>query len=87
MQGKRLYFESDFKMAFVSHLKTHGRSDENDKLLAGIEEALPKKSYRGVGSRTLSPEESAGVPNTAGGEVTDRDNVTWYGEGLEKDTV
>lgn len=73
-------FETDQKIALIGHLRSHDISEEDEKLLSGIEsagtiDAEPKK--------ILSEEEVGGIPSK--GE--DKDGVEWYGPGVESDNL
>lgn len=80
-------FETDLKMALGGHMKTHGITEEHDKMLGEIEEAQPSAKYQGfrLNKTAVSPEQREGIPDTANGPMKDRDGVEFYGEGLTED--
>jgi len=81
-------FETDTKIALAGHKKSHGVSEETSKLLGEIDEARPEGTYKGYAKEAKpSIEAQEGIPSTVAGNVTDRDGVEWYGEGLEEETL
>ncbi len=79
-------FTTDTKVAFVSHVKSHGITEEHTKMLGEIEDAQPRKKYFGIKKqKSLSPEEQEGLPDTSLGSAKDKDGVEFYGGGLEED--
>jgi len=84
-------FKTNTEIALKGHMRSHKLSEEAQKILNEIPEAKPEAfvigaEKSGTGKTELvSPDEAEGMPNTSGGvEAKDRDNVTWYGEGLEQ---
>lgn len=78
-------YESEYKVAFLQHVKSH-KTEESNVDLEGVDEAQPKGTYQTPKpNRRLSPEESSGIPSGTGAK--DGDGVEWYGEGVERDKI
>lgn len=81
-------FETDTRLALSGHRRSHGATPESEKFMSEIEEANPNrtyKEYKAPEKIVMTPEAGAGVPDTSGGEVKDKDGVDWYGPGQETD--
>lgn len=79
-------FETNTKIAFMSHFKTHEKSNEVDG--AGIEDAKPDGNYSAPGRVPMNTED--GIPTGVGTQsnpINDKDGVGWYGDGLKSDTL
>jgi len=79
-------FETNTKIAFISHFKTHEKSNELENT-DGIEEAVPVGEYRGTTKVVQNPEEGIPQGGTKFNPVNDKDGVGWYSPGLERDTT
>lgn len=79
-------FETNTKIAFIQHFKTHEKSEEVTDL--SVEEAEHGGEYFGMGKRPQTQDVNAGIPigGTKSNPVNDREGVGWYGEGLTRDT-
>ena len=78
-------FETNTKIAFISHFKTHG-SENSLESTEGIEEATPIGEYRGTTKEIKNPEGDIPAGGTKFNPTEDRDGVGWYGGGVERDT-
>lgn len=78
-------FETNTKIAYLSHFKTHEKSDQLDST-EGIDEARPVGEYRGIVEKQ-NPEGEIPKGGTKFNPVNDKDGVGWYEPGLERDTV
>jgi hypothetical protein len=82
-------FETDTKLALAGHKTSHKLSEEAQKILAEIPEATPAAYVIGAENspthqtQIVSIEQAEGIPETNGHTAKDKDNVEWYGEGLE----
>jgi len=79
-------FETNTKIAFISHFKTHG-SDNSLENSEGIEDATPIGDYRGTAKVVQNPEEGIPQGGTKFNPVNDKDGVGWYDGGLERDSA
>ena len=77
-------FTTDTKIAFISHMRTHGKG-EDEEVLKDIGEANPSRKYEGYKKPKSAPviETEVGIPPKEGPQK-DKDGVEWYGEGIEK---
>lgn len=78
-------FETNTKIAFMSHYKTHEKSTDVDDL--DVEEAKPIGEYRANTPVIQNPEGDIPKGGTKYNPITDKDGVGWYGEGVERDTL
>jgi hypothetical protein len=78
-------FETNTKIAFISHAKTHEKTNKLDNS-DDIEEAAPIGEYRGTSQTVNNPEEGIPSGGTRFNPVNDKDGVGWYGGGVERDS-
>ena len=74
-------FQTDYKMALVTHQKTHGVDADKAKELEDIETAQPSGKFQPPQGKKLTIEEQEGIPKSG----KDQHGVEWYGEGVETD--
>jgi len=81
-------FETNTKVAFISHVNSHKESRTNQAYLDEIEDASAKGDYKGAKKKILTPDEQEGIPGggTKREPKNDKDGVGWYGSGLTKDS-
>jgi hypothetical protein len=89
-QCKHCDFETNTRIAFINHVKTHKNVEEKDEgFLGEIESSKPVGEYAGVAGKKIDPEALEGIPKggTKRDSIPDKDNVGWYGEGKAKDNI
>lgn len=73
-------FETDTRVAYLNHYKTHIKQEE---VIEGVEPAIPSGEFKGA--KAHAGDMSGKYAEVPASGTTDKDNVTWYGEGLETD--